>query len=327
MNLKKVLNICTSLTVLVLFASTLSVPVFAAEEAATADKVTEKVAPSAPPADLASPDTYVKIAEMAKAWGMENGPHILMALVVLVVGRLIAKWITAIARRGFRSANIETTLRRFLCKMIYYALMVGILIAAAGEVGIETTSFLAIVGAAGLAIGLALKDSLSNFASGVMLILFHPFKVGDFVTAGGVTGTVQQIDLFSTIIHTPDNQKQIIPNAGITSGVITNINAEPTRRIDLVIGIGYDDDIRLAKTTLEDLTKADPRVLTDPAPTIGVAELGDSSVNLNLRPWVRTEEYWDVRADLIEAIKLSFDEKGISFPFPQQDVHMYQSAE
>ena len=138
---------------------------------------------------------------------------------------------------------------------------------------------------------------------------------------------MQQIDLFSTIIHTPDNQKQIIPNAGITSGVITNINAEPTRRIDLVIGIGYDDDIRLAKTTLEGLTKADPRILTDPAPTIGVAELADSSVNLNMRPWVKTEEYWDVRADLIEAIKLSFDEKGISFPFPQQDVHMYQSAE
>lgn len=327
MNLKKLLNICASLIVFMLFACTLFVPAFAADETATVDKVAEKVAPPTPPADLTRPDTYVKIAEMAKDWGMANGPHILMALVVFVVGGMVAKWITAMARRGFRRANLETTLRRFLCKMIYYALMAGVLIAAAGELGIQTSSFLAIVGAAGLAIGLALKDSLSNFASGVMLILFHPFKVGDFVTAGGVTGTVQQIDIFSTIIHTPDNQKQIIPNAGITAGVITNVNAEPTRRIDLVIGIGYDDDIRLAKTTLEDLAKADARVLSDPAPTIGVAELGDSSVNLNMRPWVKTEDYWAVRADLTEAIKLSFDEKGISFPFPQQDVHMYQAAE
>ncbi len=250
-----------------------------------------------------------------------------MALVVFIVGGMLAKWATAMARRGFRRANVETTLRRFLCKIIYYALMVVVLIAAAGELGIQTSSFLTIVGAAGLAIGLALKDSLSNFASGVMLILFHPFKVGDFVTAGGVTGTVQQIDIFSTVIHTPDNQKQIIPNAGITAGVITNVNAEPTRRIDLVIGIGYDDDIRLAKTILEGLAKADIRVLSDPAPTIGVAELGDSSVNLNMRPWVKTEDYWAVRADLTEAIKLSFDEKGISFPFPQQDVHMFQAVE
>ncbi len=314
MNLKTPVNIFASVAVVVFFVC--NVTAFAAGETAPALS-----------RNLTSSDIYVQLAAMAKAWGMENGPHILLALVLLVVGRLLAKWITVIAQRALIRANVERTLRGFLCKLIYYTLMAGVLIAAASEVGIQTTSFLAIVGAAGLAIGLALKDSLSNFASGVMLILFRPFAVGDFVTAGGVTGKVYQIDLFSTIIHTPDNQKQIIPNAGITKGVITNVNAEPTRRIDLLIGIGYDDDIRLAKTTLDDLAKADPRVLVDPAPAIGVAELGDSSVNLYMRSWVKTEDYGNVRADLIEAIKLSFDEKGISFPYPQRDVHIYQSAE
>lgn len=327
MNIRKLLSVCGFLTVLVLFACTLSVSSFAAGKASTTvDNATEEVVSQATPADLTNPDTYVKLAEMAKDWGMANGPHILMALVVFVVGRMIAKWVTNMSRRGFQKAKVEQTLCGFLCKMIYYALMTGVVISAAGELGIQTTSFLAILGAAGLAIGLALKDSLSNFASGVLLIIFRPFTVGDFVTAGGVTGTVKQIDIFSTIIYTPDNKKQIIPNAGITADVITNVNAEPTRRIDLVIGIGYDDDIRLAKMTLEDLIKADARILTDPAPFIGVAELGDSSVNLNVRPWVKSEEYRDVRADFTEAIKLSFDEKGISFPYPQQDVHMYQSA-
>ena len=228
----------------------------------------------------------------------------------------------------FRSkkAGVEPTLRRFLCKIIYYILLTGVIMAAAGELGIKTTSFLAIIGAAGLAIGLALKDSLSNFASGVMLILFRPFKVGDVITAAGITGTVSQVDIFSTVIYTGDNRKQIIPNSIITASVITNINAEETRRIDLVVGIGYDDDIKLAKTTLEDLMATDSRILTDPAAGVAVVELGASSVDLNVRPWVKTEDYWKVRNDLTEAIKVTFDEKGISFPYPQQDVHMFQAG-
>ncbi|MBU1233697.1 MAG: mechanosensitive ion channel, partial [Proteobacteria bacterium] len=189
-----------------------------------------------------------------------------------------------------------------------------------------TTSFLAILGAASLAIALALKDSLSNFASGVMLILFHPFKVGDVITAAGVTGTVQQIDIVSTVLITGDNQKIVVPNKTITSSTITNINAHPTRRIDLTVSIGYDDDIRQAKTTLDELVKADDRILTDPAPTIAVSELADSSVNLVVRPWVQTSDYWNVRFDLMEKIKLTFDERGISFPYPQQDVHMHQES-
>jgi len=327
-DMKKRVKICASAVFLTLFVCTMSAAVFAAGDPAPADQVVKEAGElSAPPVDMTSPDTYVQAMQMAKDWGMANGPHVIMALVIFVVGRWIAKWATGMAQKGFRKAGVESTLRRFLGKLIYYALLAGVIIAAAGELGIETTSFLAIIGAAGLAIGLALKDSLSNFASGVMLILFRPFKVDDVVTAGGVTGKVQQIDIFSTIILTPDNQRIIIPNSGITAGVITNINAEETRRVDLVVGIGYDDDIRLAKMTLEELVKADARILSDPAPAIAVAELADSSVNLIVRPWVKTEDYWDVRLNLTESIKLTFDERGISFPYPQQDVHMFQATE
>ncbi len=321
--MKNMLKICNITAGLISLAGVLSNTVYAA-----AEKV-EKEALTIPalPGDAADIDTYVKIVQIAKDWALANGPHLIMALVIFVVGRWIAKWITSIADKALKRSEVDTTLRRFLGKLIYYVLFAGVVIAAAGELGIQTTSFLAIVGAAGLAIGLALKDSLSNFASGVMLILFRPFKVGDVVTAGGVTGQVQQIDIFSTIILTADNQKIIVPNSTITAAVIININAEETRRIDMVVGIGYDDDIRLAKTTLEDLVKADSRILTDPVPAIAVAELGASSVDLIVRPWVKTADYWDVRLALTESIKLTFDEKGISFPYPQQDVHMFQETE
>lgn len=291
-----------------------------------AEKGTEQ-APAATPLtveDVTNPDTYTQYLQLAKDWAFANGPAVLIALAIFVFGRWMAMWLSGMVESGLKKSGVDQTLRRFLGKLSYYLLLAGVVIAAAGELGIQTTSFVAIVGAAGLAIGLALKDSLSNFASGVMLILFRPFKVGDVVTAGGVTGKVKQIDIFSTIILTPDNQRFIVPNSGITADVITNINAEETRRVDLVVGIGYDDDIRLAKRTLEDLVKEDSRILTDPAPAIAVSELADSSVNLIVRPWVKTPEYWDVRLDLTEKIKLTFDEKGISFPYPQQDVHMYQ---
>ena len=280
---------------------------------------------SAPPIDYADPDTYITFAQIAQDWLMANLPHMIVALVIFVVGRMITNWITKMARTAFKRADVEPTLRRFLCKIIYYTLMVVVLIAVAGELGIQTTSFLAIIGAAGLAVGLALKDSLSNFASGVMLILFRPFKVGDLVTVAGITGKVFQVDIFSTVILTADNQRQIIPNATITSNVITNINAEETRRVDLVIGIGYDDNIPLAKSTLEELMQHDTRILAEPAATVSVANLGASSVDLAVRPWVKTDDYWGVRGDLIEAIKLRFDAKGISFPYPQQDVHIYKT--
>lgn len=313
--------------------SILALPGFTAEsakdaaqatEAADAGETPKKLIDLTNPEETLNPDTYIKLLELAKDWLITHGPSIVIAIIILIVGRWIAMWFASLGKKAMVKGKIDITLASFLSKLIYYALLAAVAIAAADQVGIKTTSFVAIFGAAGLAIGLALKDSLSNFASGVMLILFRPFKVDDFVTAGGVTGKVQQIDIFSTIILTPDNQKIIVPNSSITSGVITNVNAEPTRRIDLVVGIGYDDDIRLAKTTLESIIQSDSRILGHPAPTIAVAELGDSSVNLIVRPWVNTAEYWDVRLSLIEQIKLVFDEKGISFPYPQQDVHMHQ---
>ncbi|BCL62550.1 mechanosensitive ion channel protein [Desulfomarina profundi] len=263
-------------------------------------------------------EQYIQYFNIAKDWIVTNGPNVLIALVIFIIGRILAKWLAAIARKAMLKAGIEQTLVRFLNKLIYYVLLAAVVIAAADQVGIKTTSFIAILGAAGLAVGLALKDSLANFASGVMLILFQPFKVGDAISTAGVTGKVFQIDIFSTIIMTPDNQKVIIPNSSITSGVITNITAEPTRRIDLTIGIGYDDDITQAKKVLKSLVDADSRILKDPAPSIGVVELADSSVNLIVRPWVKTGDYWDVRLDLTEKIKLTFDKEGISFPYPSR---------
>ncbi|MGW8161090.1 MAG: mechanosensitive ion channel family protein [Desulfobulbales bacterium] len=269
-------------------------------------------------------DKYAEFVQLAKDWFTASGPNILYALVILILGRWMVKWITYLIRSTLTRAGMDETLVRFLEKLIYYTLLIAVILAAADQVGIKTTSFLAILGAAGLAVGLALKDSLANFASGVMLILFQPFKVGDAVTAAGVSGSVERIDIFNSVIYTWDNQKVIIPNSKITSDIITNINANPTRRIDMVIGIGYDDDVNEAKAVLRQLVQADDRILPDPAPTIALAEFGDSSINLVVRPWVRTEEYWDVRFDLMDKIKHTFDERNITIPYPQRVVHMYQ---
>ena len=198
--------------------------------------------------------------------------------------------------------------------------------ATADQLGVNTSSFLAIFGAAGLAVGLALKDSLGNFASGVMLVFFRPFKIGDVVTAGGVTGKVENISVFNTIFITPDNQRVIVPNGQIANDVITNITANPTRRLDMVFGIGYEDDIAKARKVFEDILNSEARVLKDPAHVIVVSELADSSVNFNVRPWVKSDDYWAVRADLTEKIKLAFDENSISIPYPQMDVHLEKSS-
>lgn len=252
------------------------------------------------------------------------GFKILTALIIFLVGKWLARKITNLCLKLMSAKGVDETLTRFLENIIYYILLVVVLITAAGQLGIETTSFIAVLGAASLAIGLALKDSLANFSSGVMLILFRPFSVGDVVNAGGETGKVESITVFNTIMNTPDNQRKIIPNGSILGSAITNVTANPTRRVDLVIGIGYDDDIKKAKETLESIVAGQVGVLKDPAPTIAVSELGDSAVNLVVRPWVKTDDYWTVYFELIEKIKLTFDEEGISFPYPQQDVHLYK---
>lgn len=267
---------------------------------------------------------YTEYIQFGREWVLANGPNLIAAIAIVVFGRWLVQWVAILIRKALTKSGMDLTLIHFLEKLVFYTLLIAIFIAAADQVGIKTTSFLAILGAAGLAVGLALKDSLSNFASGVMLILFTPFKVGDAVTAGGVSGSVVRIDIFHTIINTWDNQKIIVPNSKITSDIITNINANPTRRIDLTIGIGYDDDVAEAKSILQQLVQEDPRILVDPKPQIALAEFGDSSINIVVRPWVATHEYWNVRFDLLDRIKQVFDERNITIPYPQRDVHLYQ---
>lgn len=266
----------------------------------------------------------VQYLQAAKGWLITHGIAILLALAIFIIGRWLAHWFANLAEKAMLKGKVDETLARFLNKLIFYALLTAVVIAAADQIGIKTTSFVAILGAAGLAIGLALKDSLANFAAGVMLILFRPFKVGDVINAGGVTGVVKVIDIFSTIIRTGDNQKIIIPNSAITKGVITNINAESTRRIDLTIKIGYRDDMHQAKKILTGLVQAEKRILANPTPVIAVLELAESGVQIVVRPWVNTADYWDVRFALTEKIKYAFDEQGISFPSPLPAIQLPQ---
>ena len=255
-------------------------------------------------------------------WGI----RIVAALAIFIIGRWIIKMVVGFAGRMMRKAQVDEMLTTFTGNILYTVLLVVVVIAALDQLGIQTTSLLAVFGAAGLAIGLALKDSLANFSSGVMLIIFRPFKVGDFIEAAGIAGVVEEVRIFSTILRTGDNREIIIPNSQIYSGPIVNVSARSTRRIDLVFGIGYEDDLRKAKQLIEAAFAADDRILDDPAPGVAVGELADSSVNINARPWVKAADYWAVRSDLLENIKLSFDSNGISIPYPQQDVHMHNAA-
>jgi small conductance mechanosensitive channel len=253
--------------------------------------------------------------------------NIIGALLIFIVGKWLARRIADLLAKLLGKNNVDLTLVNFLTNLAYYTMVVLVVVAAVGRLGVNTTSFLTIIGAAGLAVGLALKDSLSNFAAGVMLVLFRPFTIGDVVSTAGITAKVEKITIFNTLFCTPDNQLVIVPNNKIISDIITNINAKDTRRIDLVVGISYTDDMIQTKDILEGLAKADTRILTEPATTIAVAELADSSVNLVFRPWVKTDDYWAVRFDLTENIKNALDEAGISIPFPQQDVHLFVEKE
>lgn len=255
------------------------------------------------------------------------GLKILAAIVIYIVGRWVARALKRLAVRMMTKANVDETLISFVGNLTYIALLVFVIIAALNQLGIQTTSFIAIIGAAGLAIGLALQGSLANFAAGVLMIIFRPFKVGDYVEAAGVAGVVEKVQIFTTQLKTPDNKTIIIPNASVTGGTITNYSAKDTRRVDMVIGVGYGDDLKKVRGILEDILGKDDRILDDPAPTIGVLELGDNSVNFAVRPWVKRDDYWGVYFDLTETVKRRFDEEGISIPFPQRDVHLYEYKE
>ena len=253
------------------------------------------------------------------------GINILTAVVIFFLGKKVAQVLTLGAVKMMEASKFDETLIKFLKSLVYIGLMVVVIIAALGALGINTTSFAAILAAAGLAVGMALKDTLGNFASGVMIILFKPYKVGDFVEIAGTNGTVKEIHIFNTILKTGDNIIMYIPNGSVTSGKICNFSAEETRRIDLTVGCGYDDDLKAVKEFLNELLENHEKVSREPAPTIAVGELGDSSVNFVVRAWVKSPDYWAVRWDLIEKIKVGFDEKGFSIPYPQSEVHMNQA--
>ncbi len=254
------------------------------------------------------------------------GLNLIAALLIFFVGKWAAKVITNLIEKLLNTAKMDHTLSAFLKHITYVGTLVFVIIAALSKLGVQTTSLVAAVGAAGLAVGLALQGSLANFAAGVMLILFQPFKVGDFIEAAGAKGTVREIQIFNTIINMPDNRLVVLPNSKITGDNIINYSNIENRRIDLVFGISYDDDMRKAKEALEGVIKADSRVLADPAPRIAVSELGDSSVNLVCRPWVKPGDYWDVYFETLEKGKLALEAAGITIPFPQRDVHLYKEG-
>ncbi len=262
------------------------------------------------------------IETYAIPWGIK----IIAAIAIFVIGRYLSKIIVRLLKKVMIKAKLDETISNFLGSIAQAILTVVVIIAALEQLGVNTTSVLAIFAAAGLAVGLAFKDSLSNFASGIMLILFKPFKLGDFVEAAGVSGVVENIRIFNTVMKTGDNREITVPNSQIYGGIITNFSARETRRIDLVIGIGYDDNIGTAKQLIQDIISQESRILSDPEPTIMVLELGESSIDIAVRPWVNSGDYWVVRADLLQTIKEKFDAEGLSIPYPQRDLHLHQVA-
>lgn len=276
--------------------------------------------------DKLSPDQLQSLFDTAVEQLMVFLPQLFLALLVLIVGWWVIRRVVKAVEAGLQRGSADATLSRFLLSLLSMGLKALLLISVASMVGIATTSFVAVLGAAGLAIGLALQGSLANFAGGVLILLFRPFRVGDFIEAQGVAGTVKEILIFSTVMKTPDNKRIIVPNGPLANDNITNFSAEDRRRVDLVFGIGYDDDLKQAKAVLERLIREDERSQDDPAPLIVISELADSSVNITTRTWVQASDYWGFRFDLIERVKLAFDAEGISIPYPQQDIHLHQAS-
>lgn len=260
--------------------------------------------------------------DLTTRWGLS----VIGAVALLIVGRMVAGLLRRIVRRALARAEVDATLVPFLSSLVYYLVLTVVVIAVLSLFGVQTTSLVAVLGAAGLAVGLALQGTLSHFAAGVMLLVFRPFKVGDFVEVGGTTGTVVEVGIFSSVLKSPDNVRITVPNSQIYGNTIRNYNGFDTRRVDLVIGISYDDDIPTAIETIDSVVRRDQRVLSDPAPVIAVHELGDSSVNLVVRPWCRAGDYWAVRWELTHQIKVALEAAGCSIPFPQRDVHLFPQA-
>ena len=261
-------------------------------------------------------DTY------AMPWAI----NVALALVIFIVGRIVAGMVVRGVAAVMKKSKMDQILIEFLSSIMGALLTLVVAIVSLNQLGVDTTSFIALIGAAGLAIGLSLQGSLQNFAAGVMLIIFKPFKVGDFIEAAGSAGVVENISIFSSTMKTVDNREVIIPNGSIYGGTITNFSAKDTRRVDMVFGIGYGDDLKKAKQVLNDIINADERILAEPEPVIAVSELADSSVNFVVRPWVKSADYWGVMFDVTEQVKLTFDKQNISIPYPQMDIHMDKTS-
>jgi small conductance mechanosensitive channel len=265
------------------------------------------------------------VIQFLQTHSVDLAVNIAIAIAIFYVGKIVVGLFVRGLRKIMQTREVDKTLETFVSNLVRMVLMVIVVVAAISQVGIETTSFIAIFGAAGLAVGLALQGSLSNFAAGVLIVLFRPYRVGDFVEAAGIAGSVEQVQILTTILKTPDNKMIIVPNSQIMDSVITNYSANDTRRVDMVVGVSYSDDLDKVHETIREIVAADERVLDDPACTIAVSELADSSVNFVVRPWVKTADYWAVFFDLTETIKKRFDQEGISFPFPQQDVYLHKA--
>ena len=272
---------------------------------------------------------WTQVMETVQTQGLDLalnfGKNVAIAIAIFYFGKFVVGLIVRGMRKLMRARDVDTTLEVFLCNFARYGLMAFVIIAAIGQLGIQTASFIGIFAAAGLAVGLALQGSLSNFAAGVLIVLFRPYRVGDFVEAAGIAGSVEQVQILTTVLKTPDNKQIIVPNSQIMDSIITNYSANDTRRVDMVFGVSYDDDLDKVRATLEEIVSAEDRILEEPACQIAVHELADSSVNFIVRPWVKTADYWSVYFDLTERVKKRFDELGISFPFPQQDVHLHKA--
>ena len=268
-------------------------------------------------------DNMNSIMETVSNLAIEYGTNILLAIITLIIGLWIIKRILKVLDSVMQKNNVEVTLQKFLLSLLGISLKVILLISIASTLGVETTSFMAILGAAGLAVGLALQGSLSNFAGGALILIFKPFKVGDFIKAQGYAGVVKEIQIFNTILTTPDNQRVIIPNGPISNGAITNVSAEDQRRVDMVFGIGYGDDIKTAKEILKNMLEKDDRVLKEPNYQIIVSTLNESSVDITVRAWCEKANYWGIYFDMHENVKYEFDANNISIPFPQRDIHVF----
>ena len=268
---------------------------------------------------------WASLWESIRAAGLDFGMKALIALVIFYVGRTIARLVTRGLRNVMQAQEVDKILETFVSNLVYWALMFFVIIAAINHIGVQTTSLIAVMGAAGLAVGLALQGSLANFAAGVLIVMFRPYRAGDFVEAAGISGVVLQVQILTTVLKTSDNKQIIVPNGQIMSSIITNFSANDTRRVDMTIGVSYDDDLDKVRSTIKELVDAEDRILKDPECLIAVSELADSSVNFTVRPWVKTADYSGVMFDMTEAIKKRFDQEGISFPFPQQDVHLYNN--